>query len=69
MLMMPKRWSEDADKNIVTLQTAPLREIHPDGERYPFDKFIIAKNLQHVRKPRKIWKDQQYSLRRMSLIL
>lgn len=28
---------------IATLQTAPLREIQPDGERHPFDKFIIAK--------------------------
>ena len=28
---------------IPTPQTAPLREIQPDGERHPFDKFIIAK--------------------------
>ena len=28
---------------IATPQTAPLREIQPDGERRPFDKFIIAK--------------------------
>lgn len=28
---------------IATPQTAPLREIQPDGERHPFDKFIIAK--------------------------
>lgn len=28
---------------IATPQTAPLREIQPDGERHPFDKFIISK--------------------------
>ena len=28
---------------IATPQTAPLRELQPDGERHPFDKFIIAK--------------------------
>ena len=28
---------------IATPQTAPLREIQSDGERYPFDIFIIAK--------------------------
>ena len=28
---------------IATPQTAPLRESQPDGERHPFDKFIIAK--------------------------
>lgn len=28
---------------IATPQTAPLREMQPDGERHPFDKFIIAK--------------------------
>ena len=28
---------------IATPQTAPFREIQPDGERHPFDKFIIAK--------------------------
>lgn len=28
---------------IATPQTAPLCEIQPDGERHPFDKFIIAK--------------------------
>ena len=28
---------------IATPPTAPLREIQPDGERHPFDKFIIAK--------------------------
>ena len=28
---------------IATPQTAPLRQIQPDGERHPFDKFIIAK--------------------------
>ena len=28
---------------IATPQTAPLREIQPDGERHPFDKFIITK--------------------------
>ena len=28
---------------IATPQTAPLREIQPDGTRHPFDQFIIAK--------------------------
>lgn len=28
---------------IATPQTAPLREIQPDGSRHPFDKFICAK--------------------------
>ena len=28
---------------IATPQTAPLREIQPDGSRHPFDSFIIAK--------------------------
>ena len=28
---------------IATPQTAPLREIQPDGSRHPFDQFIIAK--------------------------
>lgn len=28
---------------IATPQTAPLRERQPDGDRHPFDKFIIAK--------------------------
>lgn len=28
---------------IATPQTAPLREVQPNGERHPFDKFIIAK--------------------------
>ncbi len=28
---------------IATPQTAPLREIQPNGDRHPFDKFIIAK--------------------------
>lgn len=28
---------------ISTPQTAPLREIQPDGSRHPFDQFIIAK--------------------------
>jgi len=28
---------------IVTPQTAPLREIQPDGSRHPFDQFICAK--------------------------
>ncbi len=28
---------------IATPQTAPLREIQPDGSRHPFDTFIIAK--------------------------
>ncbi len=28
---------------IATPQTAPLREIQPDGSRHPFDKFIVGK--------------------------
>jgi gluconate 5-dehydrogenase len=28
---------------IATPQTAPIREIQPDGSRHPFDRFIIAK--------------------------
>jgi gluconate 5-dehydrogenase len=28
---------------IATSQTAPLREIQPDGSRHPFDSFILAK--------------------------
>ena len=28
---------------IATPQTAPLREIQPDGSRHPFDRFIIGK--------------------------
>lgn len=28
---------------IATPQTAPLREVQPDGSRHPFDRFIIAK--------------------------
>ena len=28
---------------IATAQTAPLREIQPDGSRHPFDQFIVAK--------------------------
>ena len=28
---------------IATSQTAPLREIQPDGSRHPFDRFIISK--------------------------
>ena len=28
---------------IATPQTAPLREIQPDGSRHPFDSFILAK--------------------------
>lgn len=28
---------------IATPQTAPLREIQPDGSRHPFDTFICAK--------------------------
>ena len=42
---------------IATPQTAPLREIQPDGSRHPFDQFIIAKtpaarwgNTDHSRK-------------------
>ena len=29
--------------SIATAQTAPLREIQPDGSRHPFDTFICAK--------------------------
>ena len=29
---------------IATPQTAPLREIQPDGSRHPFDQFILAKS-------------------------
>ena len=28
---------------IATVQTAPLREVQPDGSRHPFDQFITAK--------------------------
>ena len=28
---------------IATPQTAPLREIQPDGSRHPFDQFIVSK--------------------------
>ena len=28
---------------IATDQTAPLREVQPDGSRHPFDQFIISK--------------------------
>ena len=31
---------------IATPQTAPLREIQPDGSRHPFDQFILAKTPQ-----------------------
>lgn len=31
---------------IATPQTAPLREIQPDGTRHPFDQFIISKTPQ-----------------------
>lgn len=31
---------------IATPQTAPLREIQPDGSQHPFDKFIVAKTPQ-----------------------
>lgn len=31
---------------IATPQTAPLREIQPDGSRHPFDEFIVAKTPQ-----------------------
>ena len=32
---------------IATPQTAPLREIQPDGSRHPFDSFIVAKTPQN----------------------
>ena len=28
---------------IATPQTAPLREVQPDGSKHPFDQFILAK--------------------------
>jgi len=31
---------------IATPQTAPLREMQPDGSRHPFDRFIMAKTPQ-----------------------
>lgn len=31
---------------IATPQTAPLRELQPDGSRHPFDQFIISKTPQ-----------------------
>lgn len=31
---------------IATPQTAPLREMQPDGSRHPFDQFILAKTPQ-----------------------
>lgn len=31
---------------IATPQTAPLREIQPDGSRHPFDQFIVSKTPQ-----------------------
>ena len=31
---------------IATPQTAPLREMQPDGSRHPFDQFIVAKTPQ-----------------------
>ncbi len=31
---------------IATPQTAPLREVQPDGSRHPFDQFIVAKTPQ-----------------------
>lgn len=31
---------------IATPQTAPLREVQPDGSRHPFDRFIVAKTPQ-----------------------
>lgn len=41
---------------IATPQTAPLREIQPDGSRHPFDKFIISKTPAARWGTRKIWK-------------
>jgi gluconate 5-dehydrogenase len=38
---------------IATPQTAPLREVQPDGSRHPFDSFIIAKT------PAERWGDPQ----------
>lgn len=31
---------------IATPQTAPLRQVQPDGSRHPFDQFIVAKTPQ-----------------------
>ena len=37
---------------IATAQTAPLREIQPDGSRHPFDTFICAKTPAAAGAPR-----------------
>lgn len=39
---------------IATPQTAPLREVQPDGSRHPFDQFIIAKT------PAARWGEAEY---------
>ena len=36
-------WDMEATGYIATAQTAPLREVQPDGSRHPFDQFITAK--------------------------
>mgnify|MGYP000526738753 FL=1 len=40
---------------IATAQTAPLREVQPDGSRHPFDQFITAKTPAGRWATRKIW--------------
>ena len=47
---------------IATPQTAPLREIQPDGSRHPFDQFIIAKTPAARWELRKTCRDLRYSL-------
>ena len=37
------QWNGIGPGYIATPQTAPLREVQPDGSRHPFDQFIIAK--------------------------
>lgn len=54
---------------IATPQTAPLREVQADGSRHPFDQFIIPKHLLQDGEHRKTFRDRQYSLHPMHLIL
>ena len=41
--VIPDMIEQGGGKIIATPQTAPLREIQPDGSRHPFDQFIVAK--------------------------
>ena len=45
---------------IATPQTAPLREIQPDGSRHPFDRFIIARTPAARWVRQKTWKGRPY---------